>query len=853
MHQAQQQQVGGGEAPEAVMAQPQQQAEGLQAFWNPSARLSPSTSADDASGGGHRLPPHHLQQQQQQQQQQRHHHQPHQQQQQQWVGYASEQQAQQHQAQQHHQLQHNLYLQYHQPQQMPPPPMGPPLQQQQPQQQPGGPLLRPHQQKQEQQHRGWPAKIGGMISHRGGNGKGRMASASPGTVFSRFGNRKVDNGGGGGAGYEHRAITASVSADSLHAGMAGLSLGGGSGLAAGYAPPPIYAQHSFPGTFGAPLAPPPQPQPPSTAHLGSAAPSTTTSSSIIGVGGIPLTFSAEAMSRVLIPNAKIGAVIGKGGAIVKHIRECSGARVTISDAGDDAGWAGGGGPGGGERLLHIIGSFFAVVTAFGAILAHAETPSNGDPLPGLAALVASGMLSGEATSAAALEAALPLPPSGFRMLISSAKAGALIGRAGATIKAIRDASGARIDISSHLAGGLPVPPGGAPPGGGGGGGAPPTPAAIAIALSMDRVVAVSGPFTACVRAHHLIVASRMEPTVLQMMEPNMLQVHPPIPLSLSMPAMSGSNVTSSPTTSGNTTPGYLMSRVGTGSFDGFGNPHVIAHSSSSFEYMDGGGGAAPLPAGAYYALPPGGSQQVEELSNLRGGAPKAEAKAPGGGLYMGGGSSSGGGGAAAAQGKGEAAGAAGGGGGGDGDGDGGGASMRLTVEGGSTLAAAAAAAAVLSHTQARQQRSGITTVCTAQYGCSAAAAAGGGEAGDSRGKVPSGELSDQELERNIADIMHLSGALLEAVDAHGGGSGSNAQLMDPAAPADEQPQDRGQEKGSGGSGGGGSRGGAPLQLSITGTAESVQLAEYLVQTRLARSAAAAAQQQQQPALSPALH
>lgn len=29
----------------------------------------------------------------------------------------------------------------------------------------------------------------------------------------------------------------------------------------------------------------------------------------------------ETVSRVLIPNCKIGAVIGKGGAIIKHIRE----------------------------------------------------------------------------------------------------------------------------------------------------------------------------------------------------------------------------------------------------------------------------------------------------------------------------------------------------------------------------------------------------------------------------------------------------------------------------------------------------------------------------------------------------
>ncbi len=36
-----------------------------------------------------------------------------------------------------------------------------------------------------------------------------------------------------------------------------------------------------------------------------------------GEGGLGM----ETVSRVLIPNCKIGAVIGKGGAIIKHIRE----------------------------------------------------------------------------------------------------------------------------------------------------------------------------------------------------------------------------------------------------------------------------------------------------------------------------------------------------------------------------------------------------------------------------------------------------------------------------------------------------------------------------------------------------
>lgn len=43
-----------------------------------------------------------------------------------------------------------------------------------------------------------------------------------------------------------------------------------------------------------------------------------------GGGGGEGNTGPETVSRVLIPNCKIGAVIGKGGAIIKHIREVRG-------------------------------------------------------------------------------------------------------------------------------------------------------------------------------------------------------------------------------------------------------------------------------------------------------------------------------------------------------------------------------------------------------------------------------------------------------------------------------------------------------------------------------------------------
>ncbi|CAM9663880.1 unnamed protein product, partial [Choristocarpus tenellus] len=149
----------------------------------------------------------------------------------------------------------------------------------------------------------------------------------------------------------------------------------------------------------------------------------------------------ETVSRVLIPNLKIGAVIGKGGAIIKHIREVSGAKVTISDSctglHDEAD----------DRMVTAAGMFNSVQVAFSHILSHA------------------GYLGPGAEPLADLTGDPECVPNSFRLLIPNIKAGGLIGRGGMTIKAIREHSGARIEISSHafqfhhLHGPLPPPPG----------------------------------------------------------------------------------------------------------------------------------------------------------------------------------------------------------------------------------------------------------------------------------------------------------------------------------------------------------------------------------------------------------
>lgn len=119
-----------------------------------------------------------------------------------------------------------------------------------------------------------------------------------------------------------------------------------------------------------------------------------------------------------------------------------------------------------DRMVTAAGTFNSVQLAFTHILSHAGAVGpDADPVMGLAG--------GDPDCVA----------NSFRLLIPNVKAGGLIGRGGCTIKAIREQSGARIEISSHafhfhpVHGPLPAPPqstggaqNGVPPGGGSDGG-----------------------------------------------------------------------------------------------------------------------------------------------------------------------------------------------------------------------------------------------------------------------------------------------------------------------------------------------------------------------------------------------
>ncbi len=176
--------------------------------------------------------------------------------------------------------------------------------------------------------------------------------------------------------------------------------------------------------------------------------------------------SMEMLTCILIPNSKIGAVIGKGGSIIKKIRESSGAKITICSNCSGASGLGGGenaADDSGDRMVTIAGLYLTVLAAFSAIVRQTEPVfgkgGNDEPTRG-----GGGHNSGSTC---------------VRLLVPNNKAGGLIGRGGSTIRAIREQSCARIEISTQ---GLAVLGGGL----------------------LDRVVTIMGTFSACIRAYEMI-------------------------------------------------------------------------------------------------------------------------------------------------------------------------------------------------------------------------------------------------------------------------------------------------------------------------------------------------------------
>ncbi|KAI0819068.1 hypothetical protein BC629DRAFT_1278579 [Irpex lacteus] len=150
---------------------------------------------------------------------------------------------------------------------------------------------------------------------------------------------------------------------------------------------------------------------PDSAATTSAAPST--SSSNPGGGATP---AANIHMRCLIVTQDASIIIGKGGSHVNEIREKSGARVMVSESI----------PGNPERILNVSGPLDAVSKAFGLIVRRInDEPFDKPSVPGSRAVT-------------------------IKFMIPNSRMGSVIGKGGAKIKEIQDASGARLNASEGM-------------------------------------------------------------------------------------------------------------------------------------------------------------------------------------------------------------------------------------------------------------------------------------------------------------------------------------------------------------------------------------------------------------------
>lgn len=121
--------------------------------------------------------------------------------------------------------------------------------------------------------------------------------------------------------------------------------------------------------------------------------------------------------KMLFPNESAGRVIGKAGAVLKQIMDDSGARVRLSGTDEVV-------PETGERIITAVGSAEAV-----ALVADFVMTILNEPFPG--------------------EEVDPAKAKPLKLLVPEATAGSVIGKAGAVIKELMDASGAMIRVSTE--------------------------------------------------------------------------------------------------------------------------------------------------------------------------------------------------------------------------------------------------------------------------------------------------------------------------------------------------------------------------------------------------------------------
>ncbi|KAH8106861.1 hypothetical protein BXZ70DRAFT_254903 [Cristinia sonorae] len=126
--------------------------------------------------------------------------------------------------------------------------------------------------------------------------------------------------------------------------------------------------------------------------------------------------AANIHMRCLIVTQDASIIIGKAGSHVNEIREKSGARVMVSESI----------PGNPERILNVSGPLDAVSKAFGLIVRRInDEPFDKASVPGSRAVT-------------------------IKFMIPNSRMGSVIGKGGAKIKEIQDASGARLNASEGM-------------------------------------------------------------------------------------------------------------------------------------------------------------------------------------------------------------------------------------------------------------------------------------------------------------------------------------------------------------------------------------------------------------------
>lgn len=120
--------------------------------------------------------------------------------------------------------------------------------------------------------------------------------------------------------------------------------------------------------------------------------------------------------RALIVTGDASIIIGKQGKHINEIRDKSGAKLTISDSI----------PGNPERILIVSGQLDAVSKAFGLIVRRInDEPFDQASLPGSKAVT-------------------------IRFIVPNSRMGSVIGKGGAKIKEIQEASGARLTAGEQM-------------------------------------------------------------------------------------------------------------------------------------------------------------------------------------------------------------------------------------------------------------------------------------------------------------------------------------------------------------------------------------------------------------------